>query len=580
MTDYLSNLPVEIIHKIYDNIPSFDILGCLCLTNKRLRLISFTYPRFRLNFSCLKKKRHFDLFCAQLHSISSDTISLEFSNIDDGTIPAKIDCFFLQYNNINYTFPKLHSLSFSHVDSTIWMSITNHLKSLTSLISLSIYTANMSYRRDVNDFTLYLLKDLLFISSTLKYLCLRIHSDSAAFINQLDVLEKVSSIKHLILDNIFVDVESLSLVAPALNTLDMIINYCNLNISKHVYPFEHLKSLSITIYSHNFSSIKQLVYSMVQLIDLTIVGYNVHKDMTNGIAWEEILTNILTFKFIFTFYKSTSISEPIELDSFRSLFWLEKKRWYIGYDRCAVGGVSLLYSIPYFIKTFPWFYNQETIITTSTGPHITSFSSIDRLIVNDQSTINNTLLHRYTNLKILDVKELNESFSLLFNDIIPFIDISRITTFLINNCRSQINDNILVKVMRSMSQLYCIRIPLTLLKLTFAYCWPNIKRLEIPCSCSTINIIDKELMNNEINAFYHSFSHLEYLSIFYDIDLNICQLLNNKPITISNIMINHPINGDPTNIDNFITHDWLEKNTYLRNFSYSYNQLNTVSLWF
>ena len=71
MTDYLSNLPVELIHKIYDNIPSFDILGSLCLVNKRLRLISLTYPRFRLDFSYLKKKRHFDLFCAQLTSISS-----------------------------------------------------------------------------------------------------------------------------------------------------------------------------------------------------------------------------------------------------------------------------------------------------------------------------------------------------------------------------------------------------------------------------------------------------------------------------------------------------------------------------
>ena len=62
-------------------------------------------------------------------------------------MPVKIDCFFLQYNNINNTFPKLHSLSLSHVDYNMWMSIKNHVKSLTSLISLSIDTANMSYSK-------------------------------------------------------------------------------------------------------------------------------------------------------------------------------------------------------------------------------------------------------------------------------------------------------------------------------------------------------------------------------------------------------------------------------------------------
>ena len=123
-------------------------------------------------------------------------------------------------------------------------------------------------------------------------------------------------------------------------------------------------------------------------------------DMTNGIAWEEILINIITFKFSFSFHNSTSISEPIELDSFRSLFWLEKKHWYVGYDQCTVSGFSLLYSIPYFMNTFPWFYIKGTIMTKSTGPQITSFCSINRLILIDESTINNELLHRYTNLKL------------------------------------------------------------------------------------------------------------------------------------------------------------------------------------
>jgi hypothetical protein len=371
MTDYLSNLPVELIHKIFDDVSSFDMLASLCLVNKRLRLISLNYPRFLLDFSYLKEKRHFDLFCAQLPSISSRNVSLAFSNIHDGTMPIKIDCFFLQYNDINNIFPKLHSLSLSHVDYIMWTSIKNYVELLTSLTSLSIYTANMVYTSKTTDFISHLFNDLLFISSTLKCLCLRVNSNTAPYISKLYLNKKISPIKHLILDNVFVDLQNLSFIVPALHTFDMMINMCNFDCIAHVYPFKHLKYLSITVYCLNFSTIKKLLDSMVRLVHLTIVGYGLYNDMADGIAWEQILINIITFKFSFSFHKSTSISKPIELDSFRSSFWLEKKHWYVRYDQCTVSGFSLLYSIPYFMNTFPWCNIKGTIMTKSTGPQIT-----------------------------------------------------------------------------------------------------------------------------------------------------------------------------------------------------------------
>jgi hypothetical protein len=161
MTDYLSNLPVELIHKIYDDIPSFYILASLCLVNKRFRSISLNYPRFLLDFSYLKKKNHFDIFCAQLPSISSQIVSLTFSNLNDGTMPIKIDCFFLKFNDINNIFSNLHSLSLSHVDYNMWKSIKNHVKSLVLLTSLSVYTAKMFCIDKVTEFKSHLLTDLL-----------------------------------------------------------------------------------------------------------------------------------------------------------------------------------------------------------------------------------------------------------------------------------------------------------------------------------------------------------------------------------------------------------------------------------
>lgn len=580
MTDYLNNLPVELIYKIYDDVPSFDILTSLCLVNKRLRSISLNYPRFLLDFSYLKKKKHFDIFCAQLPSISSQIVSLTFSNLNDGTMPIKIDCFFLKFNDINNIFSNLHSLSLSHVDYNMWKSIKNHVKSLVLLTSLSVYTAKMFYIDKVTEFTSHLLTDLLYMSSTLKYLCLKVNNPSFPYISEFNLLEKVSSIKHLVLHNMFVDLENLSSIAPSLHTLDMLINYCNLNCSKRVCPFEHLKHLSIVIHRLNFSTIKQLLYPMIRLVHLTIIGEDMKDDMADAVAWEQILTNMLTFKFSFSFHRSTSTSETIEFDSFRSSFWLEKKRWYVGYDRCTVSGFSLLYSIPYFMDTYPWFYIKGPLVTKSTGPKITSLCNVNRLLLTDESLINNELLYRYMSLEQLYVQNLEKTFCLLFYDVIPFIDMSKITTFFIGECRSKINDSMFVQVVISMPNLHHIGVPLALLKLFFTYRWPNIIRLRIQHNLPTTNIIQKELMNNEIDVFYRSLSHLECLRFYHKVDLSICQLLNNKPKTISNIMIDHPINVTPANFHNFITHHWIEQNTHLRNFSYSCNELNTVSLWF
>lgn len=284
MTDYLSNLPVELIHKIYDDITLFDILISLCMVNKRLRFVSLNYPRFLLDFTYCKKKKQFELLRAHLPSISSSIVSLRFSNIYDGTIPIKFDYFFSNYNNINKMFPKLHSISLSHVDHNIWKSIKNHIKSLMSLTSLSIHAIDIFYIKEPTDFIKNLFNDLLFISSTLKYFCLKVNNDSGPVIDKLEPAERVSTIEHLILDNILVDLEDLFLVIPGLRTSDTMIDYCSFNRFRHVYPLEHLKNLSIDIYRLDFSIIKQLLYPVTRLVQLTIVGHQVNNDMANGVA--------------------------------------------------------------------------------------------------------------------------------------------------------------------------------------------------------------------------------------------------------------------------------------------------------
>ena len=69
MLDYLTTLPVELIHKILDNVPSLGILSSLCFVNKCIRSISLAYPHFQLNFSCVDtsmETSQFGSVCTQI----------------------------------------------------------------------------------------------------------------------------------------------------------------------------------------------------------------------------------------------------------------------------------------------------------------------------------------------------------------------------------------------------------------------------------------------------------------------------------------------------------------------------------
>jgi hypothetical protein len=91
------------------------------------------------------------------------------------------------------------------------------------------------------------------------------------------------------------------------------------------------------------------------------------------------------------------------------------------------------------------------------------------------------------------LKSLDKSVYLLFNDITPPIDMSKMTAFSIVQCRSKINVNVFVQAMLSMYHLCYIRLPFALLKLLSVYCRPNIDRLEIQYNVPTTNTIHKEL---------------------------------------------------------------------------------------
>jgi len=285
-----------------------------------------------------------------------------------------------------------------------------------SLISLFIDVAYMFFDDDVRKFTSYLLEDILFMSTSLKYVYVR--SNNGPIPTSLRTIcgKQLSLIEHLTLFDIRIDLEVLYSLAPALRILDIMLIVYYPAHKFHLNPPENLKRLSLNIYHLYFSTIEQLLHPMTKLTDLIIIANDVYYDMTDGVAWERILSKIISFKFSFNFHKSTWTEEPIKLDSFQSLFWLEKKQWYVGYDRCTVSGFSLLYSIPYFMNNFPWHAMKKTIDTKSTGPQILSLNNINRFTINEQLPIDYKCLRRLINLEELVIKKFERLTSIvLFN---------------------------------------------------------------------------------------------------------------------------------------------------------------------
>ncbi|CAF2123357.1 unnamed protein product [Rotaria magnacalcarata] len=380
----------------------------------------------------------------------------------------------------------------------------------------------MRFGNEVGDFTSYILKDLLFTSTSLEYVSVKpdnifVHT---AYLDFRE--ENVSSIEHFTLLSVLTDLEKLCSVAPALRTL---------NITAMIYHpahkfclnlFENVRRLSLTIYHLYLSTIEQLLYEMRKLVDLILNANDVYYNI---------------------FHKTTWSKDSIKLDSFRSLFWLDKKQWYVGYDRCTVSGFSLLYSIPYFMNAYPWHSMKGDTNTISTEPQVLSLNNINGFTVDEQLPTDYKYLRRMTNLQKLVIDESDKNLNAFFHKILSHIDISRITTLSIAEGRSMIDTNRFVQFIFSMPHLRTISASITYMKYLFFSRWP------------ANTITERKLTPSETNAFYRSFTHIEYLRFYPDVDLNPSILLNSIPKTISNIVVYHPVNIKHADFQAFVTPD-------------------------
>jgi hypothetical protein len=146
--------------------------------------------------------------------------------------------------------------------------------------------------------------------------------------------------------------------------------------------------------------IEQFLSKMPNLLhfELDTQGY---MDLIDGQRWESLVSNLIVFNFRFHLLcLSSNCSEENILDSFRSLFWLEQKHWFVAYDG------------PYSrqIFTVPRFAPKILICPNSYWPPLCTSSDFcfDQYIHQVQLSLFNPIIHRFTKVTslILDIEEI------------------------------------------------------------------------------------------------------------------------------------------------------------------------------
>lgn len=99
---------------------------------------------------------------------------------------------------------------------------------------------------------------------------------------------------------------------------------------------------------------------------------NGYADLCDGHRWQTIATNLLSLDFKFQVSASPLSSD---LDSFRSPFWLEERRWFVAHSE------RHLFTVPFFSTTDALSNYQPLISTTSSAEtladHITSLTIVE-----------------------------------------------------------------------------------------------------------------------------------------------------------------------------------------------------------
>jgi hypothetical protein len=268
--------------------------------------------------------------------------------------------------------------------------------------------------------------------------------------------------------------------------------------------------------------------SYLKHLELIITG---GEDLIDGYRWE-ILTKFLI---IFNFKISINYNHP-QLDSFRTLFWLEEKHWYINYRNGCV------FSVPYFspvhIDIDEWSYDwAETPVDDIDMKSLNSMnignvpSNPCPYHIHIKNLSINCSISRKQILSIVEMKQVRHLSILSITDLLVFqpyestipnlyeLTITNIVTF---DEIEQMKDSQLRQI-RKLSISICNKDTNFILKGLF-YCFPYIEYLTYSSDIISMKILN-DIINKPVYLLHVSFYSLNYscekgADLYYNKDTN------------------------------------------------------------
>ncbi len=378
----LEILPVELLHRIFDNLDAETLLISLQYVCKRLNLVTNNYNRFTLDFKSINKQK-FHRFARGTDS--NNVISLILS--DENQTCGQIELFLSLYQIENYT--RLQSITLIAIEEPYLRIILKHLSMNCLLTSLSIHSELNS---DLDAESIRFISTIIGKNNFQK-LDLTIGYDA------VDALEWPAecSIRSLRLsDGIqFNKFCTILRCSPRLQT--MILRDCLIdNISElnsvlsdnMLYP--QLTSLTLEDCELEMATIESLLSLIPSLLHLIIKGNS--GQFFDGARWERLfqikLPNLT--KFEFAFQNNIGMNcDAADFDAvmmpFQTQFWLEIKHWFISAVGVKKSPYINLYSIPDCAPKIS-FHPKANKISRSTVPsmmaNLITMNSVRELTLN------------------------------------------------------------------------------------------------------------------------------------------------------------------------------------------------------
>ncbi|CAF1661319.1 unnamed protein product [Rotaria magnacalcarata] len=386
---FLDAFPVEILYTIFSYFLAHEILLSFPSFSSFVDAALVTYSDYRVDFKSILRC-HFDLVCRKIRP--DQVVSLKLSDDDD--TPCQIKLFLSQFQIEQFT--RLRSLTLPDVQTSWLQHILSNLNKLERLNSLKLVTTPFSGG-------IYERSDCL-INYTVE--------------NRLKFIP-LSHLQHLEISNCSVDdLENIFTRAPQLKSLNIQLKNANGNFESFpVLP--QLTSLVLKIDDENNSFVStdnwilsmntfEFFLSKLPRLRHLVLNGQAHVSIIDGRRWEILAIDLVTFNF--NFKLEINQIEQI-LETFRTPFWIERKRWFVAYMH------GRLFSVPHFVDrciTLPFHLPVH-----STAPNDGLFyEHVDNLALRNAEIDG---IHRFTHVTTLQLE-----LAIQLTTIQTMIDLSRV----------------------------------------------------------------------------------------------------------------------------------------------------------